>query len=117
MILFNEEKGIVFKITNAVLLIWLVAAVVFLSGSVIEMLVEEPVYTESQYKILNCVTTDSETSKEEMDKQCEIDYTYYLNNNDNTAYNKKISLYTSIANIVIVGATLVVLNIKKQKKA
>ena len=67
MTLFSKEKEIIFKIVNAVLLIWLIGAIVFVASSVIELTVKDPVreYTYEEYKATNCIYKDSTYTEEE----------------------------------------------------
>ena len=119
MILFSSDKEIIFKITNAVLLIWLVGAIAIAVSSTIQLLVPDPAanYSYAEYKDAYCVAFDEKTTDAltdaEKEKQCESDYNNYKLNNDSSDRWDLISLYTSIANVVIVGGVLYFLNRKK----
>lgn len=103
MSLFDKEKELIFKITNAILLIWFVAAVALSFSSAITLLVPGP--TEEQ-QIKDCINNDD---TEEAKIKCEEIYDF--------DYSKRydvISFYTSIANVLIVGSSLYFLNRKKE---
>ncbi len=115
MSLFNKEKEIIFKITNAILLIWLIASIVFVATSIIELSLREPYreYTFEEYKASNCIYKDDSLSEEENNALCLTHYNDYKFNNDNSDYYKWRTLYISIANVVIVGGFLYFINRKK----
>lgn len=117
MNLFSKDKEIVFKITNAILLLWVIGALIFVCTSVISLAVKENVYTYKEYKANSCsyYTSDKTLTATEVEKNCHSDYSTYktgLNDND---YYKWISLYTAIANVVIVGGVLIFINKKANK--
>ncbi|MDD2435186.1 MAG: hypothetical protein PHO63_02915 [Bacilli bacterium] len=114
MILFSKDKEIIFKITNAILLIWLIAAMVIATNSLIKMVVNEPVYTYQEYEVDECRYFKNEPSTENPDEECEYRYASYKNNLKREDYYEKITLYTSIANVIIVGGTLFFINRKKE---
>ena len=115
MNLFSKEKEIIFKITNAVLLIWAIAATVIFFSSIINLVVKEPGrnYTYNEYYNLNCTGTyykDYNLTNEEIATNCNNDYLNTKTSNESSDYYKKITLYTSLANIVIVSGVLFFLN-------
>ncbi|MDD2377418.1 MAG: hypothetical protein PHD10_01975 [Bacilli bacterium] len=114
MILFSKDKEIIFKITNAILLIWLIAAIVIATNSMIKMVVKEPTFTYEEYKYDNCGYLKNDLQGESTEEDCEISYNRYKNSLKNSDYYEKITLYTSIANVVIVGGTLFFINSKKE---
>jgi hypothetical protein len=113
--LFSKEKEIIFKITNAVLLIWLIAAIVFVAANIIELSLKEPnrEYTYEEYKLSNCGYKDENLSEEENDNLCLTRYNDYKFSIENSDYYKWRGLYISIANVVIVGGFLYFINRKK----
>lgn len=115
MSLFSKEKEIIFKITNAILLIWLIAAIVFVASSIIELTLKEPTreYTYEEYKLSNCLYKDDKLTEEENDALCLSRYNDYNFSSKNNNYYKWRSLYISIANVVIVGGFLYFINKKK----
>jgi hypothetical protein len=120
MVLFSSDKEIIFKITNAVLLIWLVAAIAVAFSSVIRLVVKEPVreYTYEEFKITNCsyFKDDVELTEEEQDQRCLLEFNNQKFSNENNDYYKYITLYTSIANVLIVGGVLYFINRPKKEK-
>lgn len=117
MILFNNDKEIIFKITNGILLIWFVGALVFVCSSIIDLTIREPKYTYDEYKANNCsyLYIDSKEDKATSDEECSRLYAIYerdLNMNQNGLR----SLYTSFANVLIIGGTLFFLNRRKENK-
>lgn len=113
MILFSKDKEIIFKITNAVLLIWLLGALVFTCNNIIDLLVTKPEYTFKEYELENCSYL-KEPSNEIDSDYCKDSYDRYLLDIKNDDYYKKINLYTSIANVVIVGGTMFFINRKRE---
>lgn len=120
MILFSNEKEIIFKITNAVLLIWLVAGLVFASSSVLNLIVKEPTqnYNYTEYQANTCINYKGDTNltEAEISQRCLADYNSYKFQNKNNDYYKWMSLYTSIINVVIVGGVMYFINRKQEKK-
>lgn len=117
MNLFSKDKEIIFKIVNAVLLIWLIGAIVFVASSTIELIVKEPVreYTYEEYKETNCYPKSETSTEEENEVSCKAQYNDYNFNNKNSNYYELKSLYISIANVVIVGGFIFFINKKKSK--
>ena len=114
MILFSNDKEIIFKITNAVLLIWLVGAIVFFVSTVINIAVQPPKYDLKEYKAMNCeyYKGDSDLTEKEHNENCERNYNNQSYSEKQDNYYDKISLYSSLANIVIVGSVMYFLNRK-----
>ena len=113
MILFSKDKEIIFKITNAILLIWLLGALVFTANNIIDLLVKKAEYTYNEYELENCSYL-KESSNEVDPDYCKDSYDRYLLDIKNDDYYKKINLYTSIANVVIVGGTMFFINRRKE---
>lgn len=112
MILFQKEKELIWKITNAVLLIWFVGALVFTAGSIINLILKEPVPTFEEYKVTDGIWMKEEAVKEdlsdaEMEARLKAQYNQMYGNRD--YYNLR-SMYVSIANVIIVGGALAVIN-------
>lgn len=113
MILFSKDKEIIFKITNAVLLIWLLGALVFTCNNIIDLLVKAPQYTYNEYELENCgYLKDADGGYDQ--NSCRDAYDRYLLTEKNNDYYKKINLYTAIANVVIVGGTMFFINRRKE---
>lgn len=114
MNLFHKDKEIIFKIVNAVLLIWLVSALVFVCSNAINLMIKEPIYTYDEYLITDCkyIKSDETLTETQMNEQCHEDYLLYKRNFNNDYY-KWISLYTAFANVIIVGGVLFFINKKR----
>jgi hypothetical protein len=120
MVLFSSDKEIIFKITNAVLLIWLVAAIAIAFSSVIRIVVKEPVrnYTYEEFKVTSCsyFKEDLELTEDEKEQRCLVEFNNQKFSNENSDYYKYITLYTSIANVLIVGGVMYFINRPKKEK-
>ncbi len=107
MNLFNKDKELILKITNAGLLVWFVGALIFTFSSGIELFMKEPTRDSS---IIDCEKKCIDGENQE--KCCDVDDNY---NEEIDNFYKRRSLYVSLANVVIVGTTLVILNKEKTK--
>ncbi len=122
MNLFNNEKEIINKITNAVLLIWFVAAIVIVCGSIINLVLRQPTqsYTYKEYQTANCAYYKNDTllTETEITERCKNDYNNYKFNTKNDEYYKLVTLYTSFANAIVVGGVIYFLNreVKTKKR-
>ena len=54
MNLFKKEKGIVLSILNAVLIIWILSAIVIVATNITSLLIKDYTYTYNEYKTTNC---------------------------------------------------------------
>lgn len=108
--LFHKDKELLHKITNAILLLWLLAAIVSLLVSIIDTQIKEPSskLTYEEYKNVYCYKNEDNT-EEENELRCKGEYK--INNAD--TYKTKV-IYNSGIMIIVVGATLFLLN-KKDK--
>lgn len=115
MDLFNKEKELIFKITNAVFLIWLVAAVTIFIASGIRLIVEEPRLTYEEYETVNCrfFKENQDLTDEEAEERCRSNYESENVQRKNDDYYQKISLYTAGGSVIVVGAALFLMNRKK----
>lgn len=112
MNLFTKEKELILKITNGILLVWMLAAVIFTGSYIIDMAYPNLEFTYDEYKISYCRKYDGEKD-EEFETDCELNYeSYKLNNKENNHYQMKY-LYTSALNILVVGSGLFIINRKK----
>ncbi len=112
MNLFNKEKELILKITNGILLVWLLAAIVFTGSYIIDRTYPKLEYKYEEYKISYCRKYDEET-EEKYESNCELDYKAYKLNNKENNYHQKKHLYTSVLNILVVGSGLFIINRKK----
>ena len=105
--MFNKEKDLLLRITNAILILWLVVALCFTAGSIINNVMRNDMLTYDEYKTAYC--------QEEKDL-CQTNYTNEKINYDNDiSYNKKEVLICITMNVIIISA-LVVLNIPKKNR-
>jgi len=111
MNLFAKEKELIFKIVNGIFLIWFIAAVVITANSTIDLLIKEKVPTFEEYRMTEL------KNYPENDKISETELTNMYNQQYGTkdVYALKSTL-NGIANIVIVGGAIYVLNRVPKKK-
>lgn len=111
MNLFEKEKDWILKITNAVLLFWLLGAIIVTFNFVLDVAYTEPVMTYEEYSEAYCSYYDENVSV----NNCEKDYANNANYSDSD-YDKTKNLIISIGNVVIVSVFLSLLNRKKKGK-
>ena len=109
---FNKDKDLILKITNAVLIIWILGACTVLYVNVSNLIFKEKASSFEIYKTRYCYY-EKETSEE---NTCELDYQNYIYYRDNEDYNNKKQLFIAFGNIIIVKSVLLLLNRKKGKK-
>jgi len=119
MNLFNKEKELIFRITNAVLLLWLITSTVVLISTTINYFIKEPKtnYTYEEYKLVYCdiIAYDIDVKEEDMsDERCLINYKDYSNSDAMSNYYKVTTIYGSLANLLVVGSVMFILNKKKK---
>lgn len=110
MNLFSKEKGIILSLLNAVLIIWILGAIISTIYNLTPLLVRDHVYTYEEYEIMNC-DLDYETEEE-----CKESYIYYELDTKYLDPEYKRSIIISVSNIILVSTTLVILNKNKKKK-
>jgi len=119
MYLFSKDKEIIFKITNAILLIWLIGATVVACSSIIKLVLKEPMqnYSYKDYEINNCsyYKDDTTLTEEQRTQRCTADFNNYEFNNENSDYYKYLSLYIALANMLIVGGVMFFINKRDEK--
>ena len=93
------------------------------SSAAIRLVLKEPVrtYSYEEYKLNSCLyikeTTDLDLTDDEIEQRCQLQYNDYKFNQDNSEYYKWLTLYTSLANVIIVGGVMYFINRKKEHKA
>jgi hypothetical protein len=115
MKLFDREKDWILKITNAVLLFWLLGAIIVTFSCVLDVVYTEPVMTYEEYSQTYCIYYD-ETNVESVSTTCQDDYDNNAYYTDGSDYDKTRSLIISAGNVVIVSVFLTLLNRKKKGK-
>lgn len=104
MNLFSKEKDLIFKIANAVLVLWLVGSLTALWIATMNVIIPEeyPIYPSDC--VYNETTTDCTTSSK-------VDTSYL----ENIKYDNKKQIFIIFGNFIIVGSVLYFLNRKKGK--
>lgn len=110
MSLFSKEKGIVLNLLNAVLVIWVLGAIIATISNLTPLLIKEHVYSYEEYQIAYC------NFEYETEEECKNNYTAYKLDSKyyNTEYKRGIII--SITNVILVSTTIVLLNVTKNKK-
>ncbi len=109
MNLFNKEKEFVLKLINGILLIWIIIAIVIVFSNIVNLLVKDPELTYDEYKIVNCVqSTDEDATEAEL--SCQEQYQAVEINNRSQNYYYYRSIVICLANILIVGSVIFILN-------
>jgi hypothetical protein len=114
MILFNKDKDFIHKITNFVLLLWLIGSFVFLYTTIVNLIIPRPLMNYDDYKVYNCYLSDA---KEDIGNNdyCQTQYEQYKIFNKQNNYNDKRALFISAGSIIIVSTALYLLNKKKKR--
>lgn len=114
MNLFNKDKELILKLTNAVLLIWFVGALIFTFNSALELIMKEPTKTRNYEEYKGTCYKSFNTTEEEHEKTCKEQFKDFEFEEQNKSFYKRRSLYLSIANVAVVGSTLYFLNKEKE---
>lgn len=115
MNLFNKEKELILKITNGILLVWILAAFIFMGSYIIDVIYPDIELSFDEYKVSYCRKYDDEDELE-FETECEYNYESYKLNNKETEHYQIKYIYTSALNIIVVGTGLFIINRKKQSK-
>ena len=108
MNLFSKEKGIIFSILNAILILWIIGAVAFCVSNCTKVMIENYKYTYEEYELFYC---DFEYETEE---ECKGYYLLEQMDLKNAKIESKRNIIVSLSNVVIVSFVLLILN--KEKK-
>jgi hypothetical protein len=111
MKLFIKEKDFILKITNLVLLLWLVSSIVLLFTSIVNVIMPRPIMTYDEYNKTSCYLNVDATDDEK--NACENNYEQYKNTDRDTKYQNNKNIFTFIGSIIIVTGTLYMLNKNK----
>ena len=114
--LFSKDKELILKITNGILIIWLLGALIFTGNSIVNLTVQKPDYSYQEYETIYCSYKYQDEDKDEDEDYCKNMYDNYLLSEKDDIYYEKRTLYTSIINIVVVGSAILFLNRPKEKK-
>jgi len=113
MNLFSEKNNIFLKIMNGIFLIWLITSLIVLLANIINIVMPEPLKSYNEYKTTNCYYSDKNSNEEESEEWCQRQYEGYKDRRYEVYNNKKNSMI-ALGNILIIGATMVFLNKKKE---
>lgn len=123
MKLFNEEKDLIFKIANLVLIIWLLGAMTAFWLRLVDIVLPTKNPTYANYKETYCtygyekpyieenVTRFPEFSEEE----CKKNYDNHISYLEDSRYENKKQLFVAFGNVLIVGFVIFILNRKRAK--
>ena len=113
MNLFSKDKEIIFKIVNGILLIWFIAAVILTANSIIEYVVREPIPTYQEFR-----ETEFKNYPEEKGNkmtEAEVRKMYEQSYQGRDSYSLRF-MFTSLANVFIVGGAILVINKTPKEK-
>jgi hypothetical protein len=113
MNLFSRDKDIIFKIVNGVFLIWFIAAVILTANSIIEYVVREPIPSYQEFRVTEFKNFPEEKGNEMTDAEVRKMYDQSYSGRDSWALR---FMFTSMANVVIVGGAILVINRTPNKK-
>ena len=117
MELFSKDKDLIHRITNLVLIVWLVGSMFAISTNIITTLVKEPTLTFEEYRAQNCKNyffdKETELTEEQKTERCLQEYSMSEIWAKDREYQNSRSIYVSFANLAIVGTALFLLNKKK----
>ena len=113
MNLFSRDKDIIFKIVNGVFLIWFIAAVILTANSIIEYVVREPVPTYQEFRDTEYKNFPEEKGNGMTEAEVRKMYEQSYQGRDSWALR---FMFTSMANVVIVGGAILVINKTPGKK-
>lgn len=113
MNLFSRDKDIIFKIVNGIFLIWFIAAVILTANSIIEYVVREPVPTYQEFRDTEYKNFPEEKGNGMTEAEVRKMYDQSYQNRDSWALK---FMFTSIANVVIVGGAILIINKTPGKK-
>ncbi len=111
MKLFDKKKDLILKITNLVLLIWLISAITFFQVALVDIIMPEQELSYKEYEILYC---NYEEELKDLNNNCLIRYESEKEFQTRKDINRKKSLFLSLGNIIIVSIGIYLLN--KDKK-
>ena len=111
--MFRREKETILKITNMILLIWLVGSIAVLYAAVTAYFFEEPKMTREEF---NCYGYyyEAKPTTDNTQEQCDQNYAQYLSEQDNRNYDLTKGIYLALGNVVIVSTAIYFLNRKKE---
>lgn len=123
--MFNKEKDFILKITNLVLYIGLVSAIVAFYMMLVTNFVTSPTLSREEHKIAGCPTyyygsyyydpyVEKNPTASITDEECNENYVVYLKNVEDNNFNNRKGIYLSGGAVIIVFSALYFLNRKKE---
>ena len=112
MNLFSKEKDLILKITNLVLLMWLIGSITVFYVNIVDIIMPRPLMTYDEYQKIYCGYKETEIKID-----CQAEYQSYKRTNKNDTYNKQKIVLTSVGSVVIVTTALYLLNKNKKRGA
>ncbi len=118
MFLFSKEKELIFKITNAVLLLWFVGAVIFTLVSIVNHVLKEPELSYEEHKVISCgwYKDLEDLDDTEQEKRCQDDYKTNAVWRKTSNHDRMLVIYGGMINVFVVGGILGLMNKKEGKK-
>lgn len=113
MNLFNKEKDLIFKITNMILVIWLVVGIVLFWVQLTNVLIREDKVDYELYEYRNCKYYYDD-KVENANSICEDDYDNYLYYYEDYEIEDLKQLFIFLGNIVIVSGVIYLMNRRKK---
>lgn len=110
MNMFRKEKDLILKLTNLVLLLWLIGSITVLYVNVVDIFMPNPVMTYNEYKGSSCAY-----DLDESEESCQSQYNSYKSYSQTDVYSKKKIIFTSIGSVIIVTGALYALNRNKKR--
>ncbi len=110
MKLFTQEKDLILKITNLVLLIWLISAVTFFQVTLVDVVWPEKDLNYQECELLYCFPGEKLEDEDSCLERYEVEKNFQIQRRR----ERKKGLFLSIGNIVIVTVGLYLLNRSKK---
>ena len=115
--LFSKEKDIFLKIINAILIIWVMVAIVITLGVGIHIVNREQILTYEEYKVSQCdldKIPEEEVDSETTEQNCRANYLSDKHFQEQTDKENVNNFLIGLSNIIIVTIFMHLLN-KKTK--
>lgn len=112
--MFNKDKDLILRIMNGVFILWLVIALVFVVNSGLNLIMVNEKLTYQEFQDSGCSEYPYYEKKEEVSEEhCKTEYVFYERSYSEQRKHSRISLYTTLFQLVFVSGTLYIINRKK----
>lgn len=112
--MFNKDKDLILRIMNGVFIFWLVIALVFVVNSGLNLIMYQEKLTYQSFQDSGCSEYPYYEKIEEFsEEQCKAEYVFYERSYAEQINQSKVSLYTTLFQLVFVSGTLYIINRKK----